>query len=298
MSDPDAMPDPIDKAYVEAEAVLNDDAAREARRARVLAAVVRQGSPDAAMPPERPRAWRRAGWLVAASVAGLALVVATQLYRPPAYVPPSKPAAQSTPDLATRGAAASAPTTAAAPSRAASAPGSPVPEPEAAASAAKVQAPAPPTEVGPVAMKSQAPAPPPVVDRPPSPPAAPYSALGPTPWPASRAETPPPPPPADAASVQAPPLQAANRPQARNGGDQGGTAVTDIVVTAEKRTPRRQSVSAAVSALAGRIRQGFDLGARLRAAAADGRTKVMAWRRCWSTGAAVDSADAIRDRRL
>jgi hypothetical protein len=32
-------PDPIDAAYAEAEAVLSDDAARAARRERVLAAV-------------------------------------------------------------------------------------------------------------------------------------------------------------------------------------------------------------------------------------------------------------------
>ena len=47
MSDPDAMPDPIDKAYVEAEAVLSDEAARAARRARVLAAVATEGATKA-----------------------------------------------------------------------------------------------------------------------------------------------------------------------------------------------------------------------------------------------------------
>ena len=39
MSDHDAAPDPIDKAYVQAEAMLDDEAARAARRARVLGAV-------------------------------------------------------------------------------------------------------------------------------------------------------------------------------------------------------------------------------------------------------------------
>src|SRR5580704_14380215 len=41
MSDHDAAPGPIDEAYVRAEAMLSDDAARAARRARVLAAVGR-----------------------------------------------------------------------------------------------------------------------------------------------------------------------------------------------------------------------------------------------------------------
>jgi hypothetical protein len=42
VSDHDAAPDPIDKAYVQAEALLSDEEARAARRARVLAAVARE----------------------------------------------------------------------------------------------------------------------------------------------------------------------------------------------------------------------------------------------------------------
>ncbi|MFI4936683.1 MAG: hypothetical protein ACHP7N_18935, partial [Caulobacterales bacterium] len=107
MSDPDATPDPIDKAYVESEAVLSDEAARTARRARVLAAVASQGATDAAAPAGRPRLWRRGGWLVAASVSGLVLVIAIQLYRPSAYPPPIKPtAAPVAAAAATRGTAA------------------------------------------------------------------------------------------------------------------------------------------------------------------------------------------------
>ena len=109
MSDPDAMPDPIDKAYVEAEAVLSDEAAREARRVRVLAAVAGQDAPD--VPAARPRPWRRSGWLVAASVAGLALFVATQVYRPPSvYTPPVKPVAAPVAPAPTSNTATTAPT--------------------------------------------------------------------------------------------------------------------------------------------------------------------------------------------
>lgn len=84
MSDHDAAPDPIDKAYAQADAVLSDDEARAARRARVLAAVARELAtpPAAASPSMRRPAWRRGGWLVAASVAGLGLFVATQIYEP------------------------------------------------------------------------------------------------------------------------------------------------------------------------------------------------------------------------
>jgi hypothetical protein len=95
MSDPDAAPDPIDKAYIEAEAVLNDDAARAARRARVLAAVAREPiAPLAAVSPSiRRPAWRRGGWLAAASVAVLGMFVATHIYQPTLHQPPTEPTA-------------------------------------------------------------------------------------------------------------------------------------------------------------------------------------------------------------
>ncbi len=84
MSDPDDMPDPIDQAYVRAEAVLDNDEARAARRARVLAAVSREPmAPPAVSPRSALRPARRpGGWLVAAGVAGLSVVLATQLYQP------------------------------------------------------------------------------------------------------------------------------------------------------------------------------------------------------------------------
>lgn len=87
MSDRD--PDPIDKAYAQAEAILSDEQARAARRARVLGAVA-EATSDAAS-PATPRAWRRGGWLVAASVGGLSLLVATQINTPRSVETPPEP---------------------------------------------------------------------------------------------------------------------------------------------------------------------------------------------------------------
>lgn len=65
----DPTSDPIDRAYRQAESLLNEQAERSTRRARVLAAVAQ----DAAIRPisrqkSRPRFTSRGGWLVAASV--------------------------------------------------------------------------------------------------------------------------------------------------------------------------------------------------------------------------------------
>jgi hypothetical protein len=93
MSDHDPTPDPMDKAYVEAEAILSDEAARAARRARVLATVASgAAAPTASAPPIRRTAWRRGGWLVAAGVGGLSVFLATQVYPPaPILQPPAPP---------------------------------------------------------------------------------------------------------------------------------------------------------------------------------------------------------------
>ena len=86
-------PDPIDKAYREAEASLNDETARAARRARVLAAVAGEAAAPAPMASPAPSGWRtnwgRGGWLAAAAVAGLGVILATQIYHPA----PPRPAA-------------------------------------------------------------------------------------------------------------------------------------------------------------------------------------------------------------
>jgi hypothetical protein len=85
--DDDIGPDPIDAAYAQAETLLADDAARAARRARVLAAVAAAPAPPevapvARLPSRRDGGWRRGGWLAAACVAGLCLFVGIRLYRP------------------------------------------------------------------------------------------------------------------------------------------------------------------------------------------------------------------------
>ena len=107
MSDHDAAPDPIDQAYVQAEAVLSEDEARAARRARVLAAVAREGATPAASPATRRLVWGRGRWLAAASVAGLGVLIATQIYTPPPHRAPTTPTAPASPIPTARGIAAS-----------------------------------------------------------------------------------------------------------------------------------------------------------------------------------------------
>jgi hypothetical protein len=267
MSDPNAMPDPIDKAYVEAEAVLSDEAARSARRAQVLAAVARRGAADAAASARRPRAWRRGGWLVAACVSGLALVIATQLYRPSAYLSPTRRSAA--PAAATKGTAT----------------------PLAPPASLAAQVPARPTKAPLRAAKSNAETPPVVVASSPALRSSAPTAAEPTPWPSSKAEAAAPPPPqADDASERAAPVQPANQPPPPSADASNAENVTEMVVTAEKRESPRRSVPAAVSAFTGRIRQVFDPGARLRSAAAAGRTTDV--ERLLEHGAPVDSPDA------
>jgi hypothetical protein len=80
-------PDPLDQAYAQAEGLLDDEAARVARRARVLGAVA------GAAPARKSQArLGRGAWLAAACVAGAALVLAVQL-TPPRTVETPRPAA-------------------------------------------------------------------------------------------------------------------------------------------------------------------------------------------------------------
>jgi len=152
----DHAPDPIDKAYVQAEAVLSDEADRAARRARVLAAVA-QAAPEAA--PSAPRrTWARGGWLVAASVAGVSVLLATQV-RPPIQTepPPAPPAPTAAAPQITAEESPSAPPPAA------KAPAQATPRPSR-APAAQPLAPAPVFEAPasePAAPPAPAPAPPP-----------------------------------------------------------------------------------------------------------------------------------------
>ena len=111
MSDHDAATDPVDKAYVEAEALLSDDAARAERRARVLAAVAREPAKpfSAAAASGRRSPWRRGGWLAAASVAVFCSFLAARVYQPvrnqsltaaPAALPASEIARTAAPSAA------------------------------------------------------------------------------------------------------------------------------------------------------------------------------------------------------
>lgn len=83
--------DPMDKAYVQAEAMLDNDHARNARRARVLAAVAEAVAEPHAAPAPRRTAWRNGGWLVAASVAAVSVFVAVQINQPPPFERPTTP---------------------------------------------------------------------------------------------------------------------------------------------------------------------------------------------------------------
>ena len=97
----DTEHDPVDKAYTQAEAVLNDEAARLARRAAVLAAIAKGPNTAPASRPapmrrsvQRFGGWRQAAWVPAACVAGLSLFVAVRIYpfvAPRAPVTPTAP---------------------------------------------------------------------------------------------------------------------------------------------------------------------------------------------------------------
>ena len=104
------------------------------------------------------------------------------------------------------------------------------------------------------------------------------------------------PPQADVASrAQAGPAEAANQPKSRNdGADNNSESVTEIVVTSEKQEPRRRSLPAAISAFIDRGRA--DPGARLRTAAAAGRTSDV--QVLLEHGAPVDAPDAAGDTAL
>jgi hypothetical protein len=282
MSDPDAMPDPMDEAYRLAERARDDEAARRARRDRVLAAVA-QAPAIPATRPERPRSlWRRGGWLAAACVAGLSLIVVTQVYRPPrretppvapAGAPPSHPAPATAPAVATSPAIQ-----AATPSRDQVRAGRPAGErlaPSALAPRAAFQANAP-SQQPPTASPRQSPsqlvagqvtaaAPPP-----PPPPAAK----------AVPVEAAPAPPAAETAERGTPPAPLAGNNAGGAGAGARGENVTEIVVTGARRTSSRAELRAQRAAL----------GAQLRQAAAAGDTDALA--ALLGQGVPVDAPDA------
>jgi hypothetical protein len=178
MSDHDAAPDPVDRAYVQAETMLSDDQARAARRARVLAAAAQEPPATPAVDPRAVRrpVWRHGRWLAAAGVAGLAVLIASHIYAPVVRQPQTAPAAVSA------GPTSAAP---AAPTPAAPAPpaGAPAPGPRAAAVA---RAPSAPRTATVPTVDIAPPLPPP------SPPPPPSLASAPQAFPAAAAPAPPP----------------------------------------------------------------------------------------------------------
>ncbi len=177
MSDGDRR-DPLEDAYVRAEQLVDDDAARAARRARVLAAIA---SPEPAQAgssalPTRPAARWRPGWAAAAAVGGFGVLVATFALRsaPPGSSPPIVPA-----DDATRPPAV--PPVAAAP-----APPKPPGAAEAPTMPRPAAPPAPSAGAPPAARPLARAAPPPPMDLPPPPPLP----LPPTPKPVAQSEAP------------------------------------------------------------------------------------------------------------
>jgi hypothetical protein len=166
-------PDPVDKAYLEAQAALADDAARAERRARVLTAVAAEASPVA---PKRTMAFGRGGWLVAAGIAGLGIFLGLQMNREISVkqiTPPAPPPVLSASPQAAPAAVPQAPEAAVAPPPTAAGARS-VPLPQPAETPAPVTAPPPAPQA---VAESFTPPPPPPPARPPPPRPAPPPAL-------------------------------------------------------------------------------------------------------------------------
>jgi hypothetical protein len=256
MSDDHTTPDPMDRAYARAEALLDDAAARAARRAQVLDAVAREPVVPAAPPVAARRRfdWRHGGGLAAAGVAGLSVLVAVQINRNhPEPVRPQVP-----------------------PPAALQAPAAPAP---AATSPAPARVPA----TGPSPAK-----PAPVRQAPAAPPAAePQSAdiVAAEPSPAFRA--PPPPPPAPPVALAAPAARFAPAPPPPAAAAPSTNSIEEmVVVTGEK----RGAASAKAARVASPAPLPGDPAARLRTAAALGSTADV--EALLAGGAAVDAPDA------
>jgi hypothetical protein len=270
MSDRDSAPDPIDKAYVQAEAALSDEAAREARRARLLAAVARAPATAvaASLPPGRRSAWRRGGWLAAASVAGLGVFIATQVYQPvqrQTQIASTPPAAANS---ATRGPPASPAPHTPAPSAA--------PAPWAVTATPEAAKPAPTSD----SHLPSSPPPPPLAIAPPPP-----LASFPVPMPPPRR-----PVVAETRDAPAPDAGEAGRLSA----GAGGVVAQDAAVPAARRASPPAFAAAPATAPPSRaeasLERPTDLAVRLRAAAAGGRISEM--EALLAQGAPVDAPDA------
>lgn len=250
MPDRDPASDPTERAYVEAEAMLHDEAARAARRARVLGAVGAQApapQPVVSQPSNRRFLAGRGGWLAAASVAGLSAVLVAQYYSPDVGRQPP--------------ATAEAPVIAVTPN-ASDASSAVRPEPMASASAPAAQPP---------------PSPPPSVSkREERRPALDVAAVE-----AARPPPPPPPPP--------PPAQAAPAPAAPMVSER----LSEFADAQSRAAPRAEAARASSSAKAAMGAASpaapAALAARLRAAAAGGRTAELS--SLLARGTPVDAPD-------
>jgi hypothetical protein len=262
MPDPNNPTDPMDKAYAQAEAMLGDERARTARRARILAAVASEpAAPISPVLASRRSAFGRGGWLVAAGVAGLGVIIATEVYLPTVRPKPEAPA-----PLAPAGSAAP------------SVRMEPVPP--------IVQAPLPPAaKVAPKSVQSAKPdvevetarlrASPPAAFTRPQQPAPAADALAASPAPAM-APAPPPRPVAPVERRSTTPEPPRDLPR-----------LNEIVVTAQRREKGLQD--APVSQALPARRAAPDQAEKLRAAAAAGRTSEL--KSLLVKGVPVDAAD-------
>lgn len=242
MSDRDTAPDapgtdPLDRAYAEAEAMLADEPARDARRAQVLGAVA-----QAAAPAPRAAGWTalaRGAWLAAAGVAGLGLFVAYRIL--PSPVSQLQP--QSPPRAVVR------------PAPAPAGPAEGLTPPPAAASAPRTG----PARAAPPERSS----------------AAPQTAAPPM------------------APLPAPP---AARAQAEADSARAGDETSGVVVTGQRREAKLSADTAPRTIPDRPVAGEADASARLRAAAASGRTDQVG--ALLAGGLAVDAPDANGDTAL
>jgi hypothetical protein len=257
-----AGPDPIDQAYLRAEAALSDEEARAARRARVLAAVASQ---PATAPIQVRRSarllggWGRGGWLAAAGVVGVSVLVASQIYQP---IPrPARTAPIPATPAPSRGAIAASPTPTAAVS-----PKTPETSSLAAKTLPAVAAPhaAPPARNEPEFRA----------------------------FPAEPAVAPSPPPPPPVALDEAVGERATQAPKVSDARAFSGG------LSAERRDmpPLNVNRLAKPAAAAPLAVQTSGMGASLRAAAANGRTREIEI--LLDQGAPVDAPDAVGDTAL
>jgi hypothetical protein len=267
MSDHDPATDPVDTAYARAEAVLESEAARAARRAWVLEAATLEPTSTAAVAAaaaraRRPPPWRRGGWLAAASVAGIAVLLAARLYQPEHEPPPPAAAAPSaSPRAAVARAQVTSPPAAAAPT----------PQPE---HPHRTFVPAPPQPAAAARTEVRAAA---------AAAAAPENLASP---PAQAAPAPPPPPATAAAAAVA--VLAAPQSSAQKS--------IEVVVTGSRIARRDRQVSAERLTTLPLARTEYDPAARLRAAAASGRTSEI--QTLLAQGVPVDAPDADGDTAL